>query len=382
MLNRMYHLLRTRSFFLSVSVSFLVILSSLCPSVWCSKQPEIDSKMSVSIGKAFVTGGSGFVGQSLIQQLKKEGSKVVALARSETAASKCKAAGADEVILADVNSLSEDHAVQLQGCDVAFHLAAKVAIDGPLSEHMKDSFDGLVNVATRCRDAGVPSFVFCSSEQAVLRKHGWGDAKFDEASLPPPENPQKESLGPYATCKALCERWCRQNNSPSFRTVIIRPRLIWGKGDTVVGTALQEAVDSGQMKWIGGGKALTSTTHVRNVVEGLLCGARKGVGGEAYYVVDPNEPLEVKAFFSEYVPALTGKTSIRKIGGAPFWAARILGWVGLIPSASPYVLFTPCQIDDSKARRDLGYVGHVSREEGMRELEHFEETKEERAPGS
>ena len=49
---------------------------------------------------------------------------------------------------------------------------------------------------------------------------------------------------------------------------------------------------SGRFAWIGGGRHLTSTTHVDNVVEGLLLGAERGRSGEAYFVTD-GEPAAV-----------------------------------------------------------------------------------------
>ena len=76
---------------------------------------------------------------------------------------------------------------------------------------------------------------------------------------------------------------------------MIRPRLVWGPGDTTVLPGLLEAVRSGQFAWIGGGRHRTSTTHVDNVVEGLLLGAREGRPGEAYFVTD-GEPLVFRDF--------------------------------------------------------------------------------------
>ena len=58
-------------------------------------------------------------------------------------------------------------------------------------------------------------------------------------------------------------------------------------------------VEAGRFAWIGGGTHLTDTTHVDNVVEGLLLAAPKGRAGEAYFVTDGD-----RVVFREFVSAL------------------------------------------------------------------------------
>src|SRR5690349_21613709 len=53
------------------------------------------------------------------------------------------------------------------------------------------------------------------------------------------------------------------------------PRFIWGRGDTTVLPAFADAVKSGVFKWFNGGTYRTSTCHVRNVCEGMVCAAER-----------------------------------------------------------------------------------------------------------
>ncbi len=48
-------------------------------------------------------------------------------------------------------------------------------------------------------------------------------------------------------------------------------RRIWGSDDTVFLKSVLEACKNGQFRWIGNGQTLTSTSHVENVCEGLVC---------------------------------------------------------------------------------------------------------------
>lgn len=47
---------------------------------------------------------------------------------------------------------------------------------------------------------------------------------------------------------------------------MLRPRFVWGQGDTSVLPEIVAAVDDGRFAWPSGGRYLTSTTHVDNVV--------------------------------------------------------------------------------------------------------------------
>jgi nucleoside-diphosphate-sugar epimerase len=61
-----------------------------------------------------------------------------------------------------------------------------------------------------------------------------------------------------------------------FETVVVRPRFVWGVGDTTLLPVLVELVRRGRFSWIAGGHHRTSVTHVDNVVEGLVLGATGG----------------------------------------------------------------------------------------------------------
>ena len=58
-------------------------------------------------------------------------------------------------------------------------------------------------------------------------------------------------------------------------------------------------VEKGGWAWVGGGRNVTDTAHVDNVVEGMVLAAEKGRPGEAYFVTD-GEPV----VFREFVTAM------------------------------------------------------------------------------
>ena len=78
----------------------------------------------------------------------------------------------------------------------------------------------------------------------------------------------------YSSTKARAEEAVIEANGNGLETVVVRPRFVWGRGDTTLLPAMTEMVRTGRFAWVGGGRHRTSTTHVDNAVEGLVLGAR------------------------------------------------------------------------------------------------------------
>ena len=315
---------------------------------------------------AFVTGGSGFIGGRLIDRLRSEGWDVRALVRSDRSADVVRERGAEPVRgdISDVESIRTGAA----GCSHAFHAAAHVGDWGPRSDFVRDNVIGTNNALAGTAGAGVTRFVHVGTEAALLAGQPLVNA---DESLP--LRPDSPSL--YPSTKAMAEQAVRQANRPGeFETVVVRPRFVWGPGDTTVLPSIVAAVKSGQFRWIGGGRHKTSTTHVENVAEGLWLGATRGAAGAAYFVTD-GEPV----VFRDFVTKLLATQGIEAPSGElPPPVARALAaageaaWRALpLPGSPPltrmalWVSSLECTIDISRARSELGYAPVVSIDEGL-----------------
>jgi nucleoside-diphosphate-sugar epimerase len=319
--------------------------------------------------RAFVTGGSGFIGGRLIERLRAEGWSVRALVRSDRSAEAVRVRGAEPVKgnIADADSIREG----AHGCGYAFHAAAHVGDWGPRKDFVRDNVLGTHNALAGTAAAGVRRFVHVGTEAALLAGQPLVNA---DESLP--LRPDSPSL--YPSTKALAEQAVRQANRPDeFETVVVRPRFVWGPGDTTVLPSLVNAVKSGQFRWIGGGRHKTSTTHVDNVAHGLFLGATRGAAGAAYFVTD-GEPV----VFREFVTKLLATQGIEQPQGElPHALARALAaggeaaWRALpLPGSPPltrmalWVSSLECTIDISRARAELGYAPVKQIDEGLAEL--------------
>jgi nucleoside-diphosphate-sugar epimerase len=320
------------------------------------------------VAEVFVTGGSGFIGGRLIRRLVSDGHRVRALVRSDAAERAVAASGAEPVRgdVTDLRSLPS----AVRGCELAFHAAARVGEWGSLPEFELVNVDGTAAVIHACRAEGVPRLVHVSTEAVLLA--GEPLVNVDETA---PLRPDSKS--PYCSTKARAEQLVRDASGDGLETVCVRPRFVWGAGDTTVLPSLVDAVRANKFAWIGGGEQLTSTTHVDNAVEGLVLAAERGRAGGVYFVTD-GEPV----VFKEFVTRLLGTQGIappeRSVPLPPAKRGAAMGeaiWKVLPLSASPpltrmavWVSSLETTIDISLARRELGYEPVRTIDEGLQEM--------------
>jgi nucleoside-diphosphate-sugar epimerase len=317
---------------------------------------------------AFVTGGSGFIGGRLVRRLFAEGSRVRALARSERSEAAVAELGAEPVRgdIADADSIASG----AEGCEAAFHLAAQLGEWGRREDFIASNVRGTENALEGSRRAGVRRFVHCGTEAGLLA--GEPLVNVDETA---PLRP--DSKANYAATKAMAEQAVRAASGDGFETVVLRPRMVWGAGDTVLLPAIADAVRAGRFAWIGGGRHLTATTHVDNVVEGLLLAAEKGRAAEPYFVTD-GDPVVFREFIGDLLATQGIEAPQRSLprwlgaalasGSEAVWRILPLGGRPPLTRLALWLSSQECTIDITKARRELAYEPVTSRAQGMVEL--------------
>lgn len=320
------------------------------------------------MSKIFVTGGSGFVGGRLVGRLVAEGHTVAALARSDSAAQRVTGLGA-VAVRGDINDVVGLRAAA-SGSELAFHAAARTARGGNRAQFWADNVEGTANVLRAVREAGVRRLVHVGTEAALMA--GRPLVNVDEtAELRP------DSRAWYAASKAAAEQLVLAANGEGFETVVLRPRFVWGAGDSTVLPEIVAAVRAGRFAWIGGGRHLTETTHIDNTVEGLLLAAHRGRPGEVYFVTD-GEPVVFRDFVTELLatqavaaPSRSLPTGLAKVVtrvGEAAWRGLRLKGAPPLDTMSLWLSSQECTIDTTKARTELGYTPVRSRADGLAEL--------------
>ena len=318
--------------------------------------------------RIFLTGGSGFLGRNLIPTLLARGHALSALARSAASIEIVRAAGAEPV----AGDLDDEPALRggMAGCDAVIHAAASTKEWAPYEEFHRINVVGTERVIAAARQAGVRRLVHISTEAVLL--DGSPLIGVDE-TRPLPDRP----IGAYPATKGLAERRVREANGEGLETVVVRPRFVWGKGDTTLLPKLVEAVQQGRFRWISGGHVQTSTCHVANACEGIALAAERGRPGEVYFLTD-GPPVEAREFLTALLRTQGvdpgGGSVPRWLAGAAAAAAEAIWTLFRLDGAPPatrtavMLIGREVTVSDAKARSELGYSSAKSRGDGLREL--------------
>ena len=263
--------------------------------------------------RVFVTGGSGFVGGHVIEALQAAGHEVLALARSPSSASRVAAYGATPVL----GALGEVGPDALRACDAVVHAAAHVASWGPWEDFARINIEGTRQLLDAARAAGLRRFVHIGTEAALFAGQDLVD--IDE-SCPHP----KRQRFAYSRSKAEAEELVlAADDVAGMRTVVLRPRLVWGPRDASVGAAVERMAKDGTWSWLDHGRHRTSTCHVDNLCAAVDAALTADTGGRSYFIADDGE-RSLRDFLSAIAAARGLSLPDRSVPG---WAARSLAAV-------------------------------------------------------
>src|SRR3954464_2631827 len=295
-----------------------------------------------------VTGGAGFIGSHLTEELVRRGHRV---------------RGADSLVTGKLSNLDHIRGVEFLEGDLADLAFAKKAVDGcqfvlhqaaipsvprsvqdPITSNTAN-VDATLNVLVASRDAGVKRLVFASSSSA------YGDTP----TLPKHEGMPTNPLSPYALQKVVGEQYLQMfTRLYGLETVSIRYFNVFGPRQdptspysgviSVFATALLE---NRPPAIYGDGNQTRDFTYVANVVDGVLRACEAPHASGEIINVATGGRISLNQLFEE----------MRKLVG---------GTLTPIYQESRKGDVHDSQADITKARELLGYEPIVSFEEGLR----------------
>jgi nucleoside-diphosphate-sugar epimerase len=335
-------------------------------------------RAAAGVVKALVTGGGGFLGGALVRRLVGRGWSVRTLQRGNY--SRLDELGVEQISgdVSDADIVS--HSVD--GCDIVFHVAAKVDQWGAYPPFHRTNVVGTENVLTAMRRRGVPKLIFTSTPSVV---HSGGDLAGVNESAPYPE----EFEAAYPQSKAIAEMAVLAANDDELATIALRPRLIWGPKDTNLVPQLVARARAGQLRLVGDGLNLVDTVYIDNAVDAHLLAADRLEPGAACagrpYFLSNGDPRPIK----EIINGILGAAGLPPVErSVPLGPALAAGLVFEIlhkvfpskdgPKMTRFIArnFASAHwFDISAARRDLDYEPQVSIEEGLVRLREWFDAK-------
>ena len=303
--------------------------------------------------RAFVTGGTGFIGSHVVQRLRDRGDEVVVLARRPE-----KAAGLDaEVVQGD---LLDGDAIRrgMEACQAVFHIAAdyRVGMDPSKQDSMRNSnIGGTERVLDAAAGAGVEKIVYVSTINIFGNTNG---RTVDESYR---RDEADGFVSTYDETKYRAHLLAEQRAAEGAPIVIVQPGSVYGPGDhALVGQMIDQA-STGKMPAKAFPELGLNMVHVDDVADGIMLAYDKGKPGESYVL---GGEITTQGDLIDRAAAIGGKKPPRMTVPPVLLKAMIpVGrWIGppmgLPPnfremiSAAHNVTYWA---KDDKARQELGY---------------------------
>ena len=314
--------------------------------------------------RAFVTGGTGFIGANVVRALLAQGFKVRALVRPNS--DRRNLEGLDiELVQGDVRDFPSVKRA-MQDCGLVFHVAALYSFwVRPKRLIYEVNVDGTRNVLQAALELGIERVVYTSSVAALgLREDG------QPADEDTPVNP-KHIIGDYKKSKYLAQEVALAYAKKGLPVVIVNPTFPVGPYDikpTPTGQVIRDFLERRMPAYLETGMNVVAAS---DVAEGHLLAAEKGRIGEKYILGGEN--LTMRELL-ETLSEITGLPAPRV--RLPYWPILALsylnaGWcrlAGGTPRMTPdtvrmsrhYMFFSP-----RKAVEELG-LPQTPAEEALR----------------
>lgn len=237
--------------------------------------------------KILVTGGAGFIGSNLVDELVKQKHQVIVLDNLSTGQKKNLNKCFGKIRFINIDISSEKNTLKLEkelkGVDIVFHLAGLAdivpSIENPNS-YLKVNVTGTLNILNAAKKNNIKKFIYAASASCY-----GANPKY-----PTDEKNIIKTEYPYALSKNLGEQlvlhWEKvyKLNVTSFRFFnVYGPRSrTTGAYGAVFGVFLAQKINENPLTIVGDGRQTRDFIHVYDVVRALVLSIKKGKSGHVY----------------------------------------------------------------------------------------------------
>ena len=318
-----------------------------------------------------VTGASGFIGRNVTNVLQKAGYQVRAqYRRAEPPEELVKAAESGvELVREDLVGLlkSDGYERLLDGIDAIVHIAAKVTTTGSWRLFREINIDVTRELLHQAEISGCRRFVYLSS----MAVHGFGPHSYSSET-----GPYYKLISNYQKSKKASENIVIGYPGDTPSTVVLRPGLVYGPGDTTTLKPAMDLLSTGKMPMIGGFNVYSCHVYIDDFVQAVkLALEAEGVKREIFDIAGDDMVTLRDAIFT--AAKLMGKdqpkTNIhpRVAAAAGFVLDSVYKVLRIQsePLISRYLaqqLSYNFHFSPEKAKKMLGYAPRISWKEGLR----------------
>ncbi len=310
---------------------------------------------------ALVTGAYGFLGKYVIAELLDSGYTVMAFGRNKQKMQdlkkqypKIKLAYGDLCNLADCLKTTK-------GVDVVAHLGALSTVWGKRSDFIKTNVEGTENILKACRKNKINKLVYISSPSIYA-------GKADKLNIDEEEYDSNNKLNYYIESKILAEKAIKEYDDINW--TILRPRGLFGVGDTSIIPRLIRANKKIGLPLFGGGRNYVDMTCVENVAYAVKLAIESKKSAHRTYNITNGEPQEFKGLLEELFDQLGETLKYRninlKIALSAATTLETIYKIFHIYSEPVITKYTICTLGYSqtlnidKAKNELGYKPKIT----------------------
>ena len=226
--------------------------------------------------KILVTGATGFLGKYVIEELLDHDYSIVAFGRNEKVG-KALESQRVQFVKGDLSSIEELRQA-FQEIDAVVHAGALSTAWGPWKAFYQANVIGTQNVLDLCREYEVKRLVYVSSPSVYAAGKDQFDIKESDA-------PTENHLNNYIRSKLASEKLFP--NYPDVPSIILRPRGLFGVGDTSILPRVLRLSRKIGIPLIRGGEQLMDMTCVENVALAIrLALEAKEAYGQIYNITN------------------------------------------------------------------------------------------------
>jgi nucleoside-diphosphate-sugar epimerase len=318
--------------------------------------------------RILITGASGFVGGHAATRLAAAGHQVIGTGRDAAKLAAVVLPGGERVA-ADLTC--DDLGLLVRGCDAVIHSAALAAPWGPREEFQRHNVTATERLLEASKAAGsVRRFVHVSTPSIYFQSRD--RIGIHEEFTPPAQWPTF-----YAESKWQAEVRVRAPEYRMLGPVILRPRAVFGAGDTAIVPRLLKVARRGMFPLAGGGNAHIDVTCVDNLVDAieLALAAPRALEGRAFNITN-GEPVTVKTLVENLFEAIGLEVRLMSVPLGLLSALATLSEFGanLVPGRpeprlTRYgvgLLGYSQTLSIDAARNDLGYSPRINTRDGLR----------------